>query len=233
MEDAAQAIGAMYKGRYSGTIGTVGCYSTDAGKTLNTGEGGLVVTNDEALYIRSRGLHDHGHEYSTTKGRGEEGAIGPGFNFRMTEMQGALGVAQLGKLDLIVSRQQANKAALLERLKAMQLPFRRSADAAGDLSDTIVFFLPDRERTAAFVAAMRAKGLGTKNLPDAINWHFSKNWRHLLDGYPAYQGRIATAWRASADLLECSVAIPVMVKMDEARIDQVASALVGIAREVL
>lgn len=233
MEDSAQAIGATYKGRPAGTIGTIGAYSTDSGKTLNTGEGGMVVSNDQTLYLKSRGLHDHGHEYSTTKGRGEEIAICAGFNYRMTEMQGALGLVQLTKLDTIVSRQRANKAALMENLKDMGLPFRRSADAAGDLGDTIVFFLPDRERTTAFVTAMRANGLGTKNLPDAIGWHFAKHWVHLMNDYPAYAGQVATAWQASADLLERSVAIPVMVKMDQARIDMIASTLVTIAREVL
>jgi 8-amino-3,8-dideoxy-alpha-D-manno-octulosonate transaminase len=233
MEDAAQALGASYFGRNAGTMGAVGAYSTDAGKSLNTGEGGMVVTNDEATYIKARALHDHGHEYSTTKGRGEEGALCTGFNHRMTELQGAIGIAQLKKLDLIVSRQRENKAKLMQRLQALPVAFRRSTDPNGDLADTIVFFLPDRDRAAAFVAAMRAKSLGTKNLPDAIGWHFAKHWKHLMHGHAQYDGRCADAWTPSADLLERSVAIPVMVKMDDARIDHVASTLIGIGREVL
>jgi 8-amino-3,8-dideoxy-alpha-D-manno-octulosonate transaminase len=233
MEDAAQALGATYFGKPAGTMGAVGAYSTDAGKSLNTGEGGMVVTDDEQRFVMARALHDHGHEYSTTKGRGEEGALCYGFNFRMTELQGAIGIAQLGKLKTIVSRQRENKAKLMKRLQALPVSFRRSADPAGDLSDTIVFYLPNRERAAAFVAGMRAKGLGTKNLPDAIGWHFSKHWRHLMSGHPLYDGKCDTAWSKSADLLERSVAIPVMVKMDDARIDHVASMLTAVAREVL
>ena len=233
MEDAAQALGATYFGRFSGTMGAVGAYSTDAGKSLNTGEGGMVVTSDEQRYIMARALHDHGHEYSTTKGRGEEGALCGGFNHRMTELQGAIGIAQLKKLDTIVARQRENKTKLMRQLQALPVSFRRSADPAGDLADTIVFFLPDRERTTAFVAAMRAKGLGTKNLPDAIGWHFAKHWKHLMKGHPLYDGKCDTAWSKSADILERAVAIPVMVKMDDARIEHVASSLIAIGREVL
>jgi 8-amino-3,8-dideoxy-alpha-D-manno-octulosonate transaminase len=233
MEDAAQALGARYHGRFSGTMGEVGAYSTDAGKTLNTGEGGLVVSNDENRFVMARAFHDHGHEYSKTKGRGEEGALCYGFNHRMTEMQGAVGIAQLAKLDTIVSRQGQNKAMLMQRLQSLPVSFRRSADPTGDLADTLVFYLPDRERTGAFVASMRAKGLGTKNLPDAIGWHFSKHWKLVMEGHPLYGGKTDTAWAKSADLLERSVAIAVMVKMDEQRIDQIASTLLSVSREVL
>ncbi|MGD0024841.1 MAG: DegT/DnrJ/EryC1/StrS family aminotransferase [Xanthobacteraceae bacterium] len=233
MEDAAQALGASYHGRLAGTMGDVGAYSTDAGKTLNTGEGGLVVTNDEQRFVMARAFHDHGHEYSKTKGRGEEGALCYGFNHRMTEMQGAVGIAQLAKLDTIVGRQRQNKAMLTERLQSLPVAFRRSPDPTGDLADTLVFYLPDRSRTAAFVSSMRAKGLGTKNLPDAIGWHFSKHWTHVMKDHPLYGGKTETAWTKSADLLERSVAIAIMVKMDETRIDKIASALLDVSREVL
>jgi len=233
MEDAAQALGASYKGRMAGTLGHAGAYSTDAGKTLNTGEGGLVVTGDETVYQRARALHDHGHEYSTTIGRGREGALCVGFNHRMTELQGAVGLAQLGKLDMIVSRQRENKAALMARLAALPVRFRRSPDPAGDLADTIVFLLPTSADAEAFVAAMGKAGLGTKNLPDAIGWHFAKHWGHIWDYTGHYRGVHQTQWRVSAELLERAVAIPVMVKMDAARIDHVATTLLRIAREVL
>jgi dTDP-4-amino-4,6-dideoxygalactose transaminase len=80
---------------------------------------------------------------------------------------------------------------------------------------------------------MRAKGLGTKNLPDAIGWHFAKHWSHVMKGNPRYDGKCDIAWTKSADLLERSVAIPVMVKMDDARIDHVAATLIAVGREVL
>lgn len=233
MEDTAQALGASINGRRLGTIGDMGAFSTDAGKTLNTGEGGVVLTNDEALYVNARAYHDHGHEYSTTKGRGEEGALCRGFNYRMTEIHAALGLAQLKKLDMIINAQRANKTKMMAGLKDLGVPFRTSLDPAGDIGDTIVFFMPDRERTDAFVAAMREAGLGTKNLPDAIGWHFAKHWGHMLDDHPLYGGKCDTAWTKSADILECAVALPVMVKMDDERIATVCDTLNSIAKKVL
>jgi len=234
MEDTAQGLGAKYKGRSLGTIGHMGAFSTDAGKTLNTGEGGMVLCNDEQLYINARSYHDHGHEYSTTIGRGEEAALGRGFNYRMTELHAAVGLAQLKKLDLIIGEQRKNKTKMMEGLKGLDVKFRKSLDPSGDICDTIVFFTPTRETTQAFVAAMRDKGLGTKNLPDAIRWHFSKHWDHMLSDHPLYGGgKTATAWEKSADILECSVALPVMVKMEESRIDFVCETLTQIAKEVL
>jgi 8-amino-3,8-dideoxy-alpha-D-manno-octulosonate transaminase len=233
MEDTAQALGASLKGKYLGTIGDMGAFSTDAGKTLNTGEGGIVLTNDEQLYINARAYHDHGHEYSTSVGRGQEAALCRGFNYRMTEIHAAVGLAQLKKLDTIIEKQRANKLKLMEGLKDMGLPFRRSIDPSGDIGDTIVFYLPDRDRTAAFVSAMSEKGLGTKNLPDAIRWHFAKYWGHMLDDHPLYGGNVSTSWSDSADILECSIALPVMVKMSDDRIEQIIETLNSIAKKVL
>jgi 8-amino-3,8-dideoxy-alpha-D-manno-octulosonate transaminase len=233
MEDTAQALGASYKGKRLGTIGDAGAFSTDAGKTLNTGEGGVVLTNNEEIYLRARGFHDHGHEYSDTLGRGEEGAVCRGFNYRMTEIHGAIGLAQLKKLDMIIESQRANKAKLITGLSELDVPFRNSLDPDGDISDTIVFYMPNRETTDKFVAAMRVKGLGTKNLPDAIGWHFSKHWKHLLDDHPLYGGNLDTSWTKSADILECSVALPVGVFMDDTRISEITSTILKIGKNLL
>lgn len=232
VEDTAQAMGASLHGRLLGTIGDVGMFSTDAGKTLCTGEGGMIITNDEDTYRIARSYHDHGHDYLMQHDRGNEGALCRGFNYRMTELQAAIGIVQLGKLDMIVGTQRANKKKLLEGLN-LNLPYRRSLDPEGDNGELIVFFLPDRKRTTAFKAKMQEADIGTKNLPDAIKWHFSKHWDHMFDGHPLYDGRASEAWASSADILECSVALPVMIKMDDARIDYVCKTLNRIVREVM
>lgn len=72
-------------------MGLAGAFSFDAGKTILTGEGGMVISSDKDVYVRSRAFHDHGHEYSTTVSRGAEGAVMTGFNYRMTEIQAQLG----------------------------------------------------------------------------------------------------------------------------------------------
>ena len=232
VEDTAQALGAKLHGRLLGTIGKVGVFSTDAGKTLCTGEGGMVTTNDDGVYQIARSFHDHGHDYKMQHDRGNEGALCRGFNYRMTELQAAIGIVQLEKLNMIVSTQKANKAKLLQGLD-LGLPFRRSLDPEGDNGELLVFFMPDRDRTAAFTKKMRDAGLGTKNLPDAIKWHFSKHWDHMFYDHPEYAGRASECWSASADILECSVALPVMIKMDDARIEYVIKTLNGIAKDVL
>jgi 8-amino-3,8-dideoxy-alpha-D-manno-octulosonate transaminase len=233
IEDAAQAVGARWRGRYLGTLGDVGCFSFDAGKVMITGEGGMVVTNDHATFTCARAYHDHGHEYSTTVARGEEGAIGEGFNYRMTEIQGAIGIVQLGKLDAIIAAQRANKARLTPLLSQLRIRGRRLNDAEGELGDAIVMYFDDRETTARFLAGLKREGLGTKNVPDAMRWHFAKHWSHMFEKYGWYRSSYREQWQRSADILECAIALPVMVKMDDARLALIAEKLQKITREVL
>lgn len=233
LEDNAQGCGGTYKGRFLGTIGQVGAFSLDAGKTIMTGEGGMVVTRDEALHIRARALHDHGHEYNTTVGRGMDGALLVGFNYRMTELQGAIGLVQLGKLDRILAAQRRNKKALRTMIADLPVQFRRIHDVEGELSDAIVFFVESRDRAAKFALRMGQEGLGTKNLPDAMNWHFARRWPHMRSRLPRPDAPWDGRWCASADLLECAIAVPVMVNMTDARIAEVGEKLTRIAKEVL
>jgi 8-amino-3,8-dideoxy-alpha-D-manno-octulosonate transaminase len=233
IEDAAQAVGGSYRGRYLGTIGDAGCFSFDAGKVMITGEGGMVVTHDHGTFEKARAYHDHGHEYSTTVGRGEEGAIGEGFNYRMTELQGAIGIVQLGKLDSIVNAQRQNKAKLTALIGELGIRGRRINDESGELGDAVVMFFDDRQTSARFLGGLKREGLGTKNVPDAMRWHFAKHWSHMFEKYGWYRESYRTQWQRSADILECAIALPVMVRMDDARISLIAEKLQKIVREVL
>lgn len=102
IEDAAQAVGVRYKGRHAGSIGDVGCFSFFADKTITTGEGGYVVCRDEAVHEALRLLRNQGR---LDRGSFVHPAIG--YNFRITDMQAAVGLAQIGKLDDIVARKLA------------------------------------------------------------------------------------------------------------------------------
>jgi len=232
IEDTAQACGGKFKNQPLGTIGDVGAFSFDAGKVMITGEGGMVVTNDNHLFIKARAYHDHGHEYSTNVARGEEGAIGEGFNYRMTELQGTIGLVQLGKLDIIIERQKANKKILKSLIIDLPLEFRKIIDE-GEIGDSIIFFLPTRELANSFVNAMKREGLGTKNVPDAMRWHFAKHWNHMFTKYGWYKDTYKTQWERSADLLERAVALPVMIKLTEERIQEIAEKLIKITKEIL
>jgi 8-amino-3,8-dideoxy-alpha-D-manno-octulosonate transaminase len=212
LEDSCEALGASYKGKLAGTIGQVGIFSLDFGKTITTGEGGMIITNDDAVFKYAKEYHDHGHESNPAVPRGKDTRTIYGMNYRMNEMQGAVGMAQLEKLDYIVSKNRANKAFLKSNIKKDKINFRRITDEAGDLADTLIFNFENTDLTDRFVKAFYEAGYGTKNVPDAIDWHFAGTWNQMFTGVPAYKETWPTAWKRSAELLYRSVAIPVMVK---------------------
>lgn len=220
LEDACEALGATYQGKYCGTIAEAGIFSLDFAKTITTGEGGLIVTNDAAVAKYAREYHDHGHESNPAVPRGRDTRSIPGLNFRMTEMQAAFGLAQIDKLDRIVEINRANKRALKEILaRSNKIRFRRITDEAGDLADTLIFNFESKALCDAFLAKYTAGGYHTKNVPDAIDWHFSGTWNHMFADVPAYRDTWRTAWAVSAELLGRSVAVPIYCKptVDEMR----------------
>jgi len=233
LEDNAQCCGGSYEGRALGTLGAVGTFSFDGGKTMTTGEGGMVVTGSEALYRRARAYHDHGHEYSATVGRGAEAALLTGFNHRMMELQGAIGLVQLKKLDYINMMQRKNKRTLKEQLRDLPVEFRPLADEQGEIGDALIFFLESREMTERFAQGMAARGMGTKNLPDALRWHFARHWRHMFVEHDFCTGNYETQWQVSADILERAIALPIMVKMTAETIETWAANLHAIAEELI
>ncbi len=113
-EDAAQAIGVRFEGRHAGTFGDAGCFSFFADKTVTTGEGGLIVTADEPCYERLRLLRNQGR---MDRGSFIHPAIG--YNFRLTDLQAAVGVVQFRKLDDIIARKHALLRAYHERLDGL------------------------------------------------------------------------------------------------------------------
>ena len=115
LEDACQAAGAVYKEKKVGSIGDMGAFSLNVYKTINTGDGGLVVTNDESLYEASFAMHDQGHKpLRLGLEVGKRNILG--LNFRISELTAAVGIAQLRKIDKIVTtlREKKNK---LKKLK--------------------------------------------------------------------------------------------------------------------
>jgi 8-amino-3,8-dideoxy-alpha-D-manno-octulosonate transaminase len=179
IEDACQSLGATFKGQAVGTFGKIGCFSFDPVKTITCGEGGAVVTQDEALYRRADQYADHGHDH-VGNDRGLEGHPILGNNFRISELNAAVGLAQLRKLDKILSTQRANKEMLKEALSRYpEVSFRKIPDPAGDSATFISFFLPDEER-----AREAARDLGQAGVDGCFywydnNWHYIHQWHHL------------------------------------------------------
>ena len=138
LEDNAQGLGASFKGQKLGTFGHMGIFSFDHYKTITTGEGGMVITNDLNLYHRAEWYHDHGHDHLSPVSRALDGRTILGFNYRMNELQGAIGLAQLRKLDRVIAAQRKNQAAIMEMLAPIpgpQVPGGpRSRGGFGDVS---------------------------------------------------------------------------------------------------
>ncbi len=175
IEDCAQAFGAIYKGRAVGTIGNIGAYSFNVFKTITSGDGGMLVMGDEQLYRRCFALHDQGHS-PNRKGVdvGERPFVG--LDFRMTELQGAVLLAQLRKLDPMLSHLRENKwlyKSLIADLPGIE--FREITDQSGDCATLLVVFLPTSE-----IARKIAGDLGSKVIADS-GWHVYNNMEHLLN----------------------------------------------------
>ncbi|GAB5469991.1 MAG: DegT/DnrJ/EryC1/StrS family aminotransferase [Rhodospirillales bacterium] len=162
VEDCAQAAGASVSGRAVGRFGDIGVFSFQLNKTMTTGEGGLLVCEDPALYDRLVALHDLGY---ARDGDGRlmterEGCQLWGLGARMSELSGALLVAQIAKLPRIVQALRRAKQTLLEALVDLPgLAFRRHPDPAGDSGAAMILLFPDGETAGRFAEALRAEGI--------------------------------------------------------------------------
>ena len=180
-EDSCQAMGATYRGRSAGTFGLWGTYSLDPYKIITVGEGGLIVTDDEELYRRMEYYHDHGHIHNKAIDRGAEGKHCLGFNFRMSELQGAMGLVQLSKLDGALARLKGLKKTVVDAVADLGLGRRLHGDAEGDSATQLVFLLPDEASARRFQKASKEAGTGCGNLSDNT-WHYARHWQTLREG---------------------------------------------------
>ena len=234
VEDSAQALGATYKGRWLGTIGQSGIYSLDIGKVITTGEGGVVVTNDHSIYRKALEYSDHGHECNPKFPRGEDTRTIWGFNYKITELQGAVGLAQLKKLEIVLQKQRENKKKIKEGIMGIEtIEFRELPDPTGDAGDTLIFFVETKEKAKLFAKKLKEKGFGTKNLPDAIDWHYAGTWTQIFGNYPEFKGKkLEEVWNQSTNYVRRAIALPIMVNMPNEKINETINAVKTIAKEV-
>jgi 8-amino-3,8-dideoxy-alpha-D-manno-octulosonate transaminase len=180
LEDACQSIGGTYKGKKLGTIGAAGTFSFDYVKTMTCGEGGVVMTNDESLYDKCEGYTDHGHDH---KGIDRGADLHPfiGYNFRISELHAAVGLAQVKRLPEFLQIQKANHTALKNILAQVpEISFRVIPDPEGDSGTFVCWFLPTAEITQEVVAEMKAQNvIGGNFYWFDNNWHYIRKWDHL------------------------------------------------------
>jgi len=179
IEDACQSMGATFEGRFAGTFGHMGCFSFDPVKTITCGEGGAVVTNDQKLYIAADAYADHGHDHIGND-RGLEGHPVLGVNFRISELNAAVGVAQLNKLDFIIDKQRKHKKIIKDALSQFsEITFRKIPDEKGDSATFLSFFLPDESKTRKAAAAFGLAGIDACFYWYDNNWHYIRQWDHF------------------------------------------------------
>lgn len=219
LEDSAQAFGAIYSNKHLGTLGDAGIYSFDYGKTITSGEGGMIVTNNHHIYQKAREYSDHGHEMNQKFPRGKDTRNAPGFNHRMMELQGAIGIAQMSKIDMILSLQRQNFIKIATELycedQYIKIRHGYSRYRDQETCDTMIFDLEDASAAQRAAADLITLGMSTKNLPEALSWHFAGYWSHILKNYSIYNvPQLQRKWPIAQAILSRSVAIPVNVKMD-------------------
>jgi 8-amino-3,8-dideoxy-alpha-D-manno-octulosonate transaminase len=189
LEDACQSIGATYKGKYLGTIGDAGAFSFDFVKTITCAEGGAVLTNDKDIHTKADGFSDHGHDHLGND-RGLEQHPFIGYNFRISELHAAVGLAQIRKLDQFLAIQKKNHAQLRAILSRVpEISFRAIPDPAGDSCTFLSWFLPTEEATMALVKEMREQGTYAGNFYwfNDHNWHYIRKWEHLRNASTLYR----------------------------------------------
>lgn len=180
LEDACQSIGGTYKGKALGTIGDAGTFSFDFVKTITCGEGGVVMTNNKEVYTKCDGYTDHGHDHLGAD-RGADLHPFLGYNFRISELHAAVGLAQIKKLPKFLEIQKKNHTQLKNILQQIpEISFRVIPDEAGDSRTFLSWFLPTEELTKAAVSEMKAQGILAGNFYwYDNNWHYIRKWDHL------------------------------------------------------
>lgn len=179
VEDAGQAFAASYKGTATGLFGKAGAYSFDFFKIATAGEGGILVTNDEATYKLADSYCDHGHDH-VGNNRGMENHPIIGFNYRISELHAAVGAAQTRKVPAIRTANLKNKAFLQKELSKVEgISFAKLGDDNGDSGTFLNILMPDTETAKRTVDEFNKAGVGGFNYWFTNMYHFINQWEHI------------------------------------------------------
>lgn len=216
VEDAAEAVGIFVNGRHVGHLADAAAFSFFGNKTLTCGEGGMVVTNDDALaedmrIVKNQGMSPHLRYYHDRMG----------FNYRMTNIQAAIGLAQLEQVDEVIARKR--EIYQLYREKLADLPLQWQEHQMADVASNywlVSFLAPSREARDAIMAALESDNIETR--PVFICAHQMPHYRHMaaIGDFPVAE-----------DIASRGMSLPSYPGLTEDQIERVCSAVRrGLAR---
>jgi dTDP-4-amino-4,6-dideoxygalactose transaminase len=209
IEDAACALGAEYRGCRCGAMGLVGCFSFHPRKAITTGEGGMVVTNDDSVAERVRQWRNHG--IVTIDGHNHFGLAG--FNYRMTDFQGALGVVQMGRLEGIIARRMELAELYHQALAGTTVVMRPVAmNGMRHIWQSYVILIEEGAERDGLLRTLRAQGIEATIGTYAVS---------AQPHYARPSGDFPTSRRA----YEQSLCLPLHTQMSAADVETVAEGL--------
>ena len=248
LEDTAQADGGSYKEKRLGSLGDAGAFSLQFNKMITSGEGGMVITDQQRVYERAMMFHD---VVGGARNNIPEERILPGINFRMPELLGAVMLVQLRRLPGLLADLRARKQMILESLAGvMERKGVRPApvnDAAGDASVAAIFLMPDANTADRTAEALNAEGVGSFVMYNAnrVDYHLYPHWAPILNQnawtenggpwkrHPRKITYSKEMCARSLRLLERSVHIDVNAEMSNSQVEQVCEALEKVFEGVL
>ena len=231
VEDVCQAAGATFRGQRLGTFGDAGAFSLQFNKIITTGEGGVLVTDRDDLYELAIDVHDCAG--SVRRGTGLPKFAG--WNFRASELQGAVARVQLTRLDGLLERMRANQAWLVERISELPgLTMRRRNDDGGEAGICLVAYARDAAVAGRAVDALRAEGIEAMQIysPDVVDLHVYPYWQPVLDAI-ASAGLPAPDCPRTLDLTGRAIHIDVSPLNEPADLEEIAQAFTKVALGIL
>ena len=179
LEDACQAIGGSFDGKPLGSYGDLGCFSFDYVKTITCGEGGALITNNETFYRNADHYSDHGHDHKG-QDRGAEQHPFLGYNYRISELNAAVGVAQLKRLDEFLGLQEKHYRIMEEAIVDIPgITLRRVPEKGVQNYSFLNFFMPSEASARKAHTALSQAGIDGCFYWYDNNWHYHREWQHL------------------------------------------------------
>ena len=229
IEDAACAVGTRYRGRRVGALGTAGAFSLHPRKVITTGEGGAVTTNDETLYRRMCILRNHGARLSDLERHRSDAFTLPeydevGFNYRMTDLQAAIGLVQLGKADKLIAQRHSlarRYTNAFANLPGLRTPTEPDGDTHPYQSYVLLVEASAPRSRDELAMALSAAGISVRQGTHAV--HALGYYRRK---YNLKESDCPGAWMADRS----SLTLPLYPDMDEAAQDRVIAAVMDLWR---